>query len=71
MFFQRPKKCGGGYWLDRTYDDLFWLDLEFLISLHDDLVYLIHFKVIGARSNKFKDDFCCSDRNVRVQDYAA
>lgn len=23
VMFQRPKECGGGYWLGRTYDDCF------------------------------------------------
>lgn len=57
VFFQRPKECGGGYWLGRTYDDLFWLELEFPISLHDGLVYLIHLKDVEAISTEFDDNF--------------
>jgi len=57
VFFQRPKECGGGYWLGRTYDDLFWLELEFPISLHDGVVYLLHYEKVEARSNEFNDNF--------------
>jgi len=46
VFFQGPKECGGGYWLGRTYDDLFWLELEFPISLHDGVVYLLHYEKV-------------------------
>lgn len=37
VFFQRPKECGGGFWLGRTYEDCFWLELEFPVSLYDGL----------------------------------
>lgn len=57
VFFQRPKECGGGYWLGRTYDGLFWMELEFPTSLHDGLVYLIHLNEVEAMSNEFDDNF--------------
>ncbi len=57
VFFQRAKECGGGYWLGRTYNELFWLELEYPISLHEGLVYLIHLREVEARSNEFDDNF--------------
>lgn len=57
VFFQRPEECGGGYWLGCTYDDLFWLELEFPFSLHDGVVYLLHYEKVEARSTKFDDNF--------------
>ena len=41
VFFQRPKECGGGFWLGRTYEDCFWLELEFSVSLYDGLGFLM------------------------------
>ncbi|ASO23507.1 hypothetical protein IHB14_000197 [Salmonella enterica] len=57
VFFQRPKECGGGYWLGRTYDGLFWLELELPTSLHDGLIYLLQLKKVEALSNEFDDNF--------------
>ncbi|STT06551.1 Uncharacterised protein [Klebsiella pneumoniae] len=28
VLFQRPKSCGGGFWLGKTYDGVFMLELE-------------------------------------------
>lgn len=33
MFIQRPKECGGGYRLDKTYDDAFIFEIERPVSL--------------------------------------
>jgi len=33
VFFQRLKEYGGGYWLGRTYEDCFWLELSWCGSM--------------------------------------
>lgn len=40
VFFQRPKKNGGGFWLGRTYDGLFWFEISDPTSLSQGLLYL-------------------------------
>lgn len=57
VFFQRLKEYGGGYWLGRTYEDCFWLELERPTSLHAGLVYLVRLNTVAARSDTFDDDF--------------
>lgn len=36
-FFSVPRSAAGGGWLGRTYEDCFWLELEFPVSLYDGL----------------------------------
>lgn len=52
VFFQRPKNCGGGYWLGRTYEDCFWLELEFPVSLNDGLVFLLEVTRVEQRNDE-------------------
>lgn len=40
VFFQRPKENGGGFWLGRTYDGVFWLEISSPVSLSQGLLYL-------------------------------
>lgn len=42
VFFQRPKHCGGGYWLDRVYDFSFLFELPMPVSLSDGIRHLQH-----------------------------
>lgn len=41
VFFQRPKECGGGYWLGRTYDNVFIIEYEKPTSLFDGLRFIL------------------------------
>lgn len=57
VFFQRPKECGGGYWLGRTFDDSFIFGCEYPVSLNYGLRFLICMEEVEARANDFDDDF--------------
>lgn len=57
VFFQRPKECGGGYWLGRTYEDCFWLELERPVSLFDGLGYMMEVNRMLENAQGFDDDF--------------
>ena len=57
VFFQRPKECGGGYWLGRTYDDVFMMDYWRPVSLNEGLAYLLTVKQVEAKSNEFDANF--------------
>ncbi|KLV42483.1 hypothetical protein QRZ63_19215 [Citrobacter youngae] len=51
-FFQRQKECCGGFWLGRIYEDCFWLELDFPVSLHDGLGFLIEVTRVEQRSDE-------------------
>ncbi|MCA7832541.1 hypothetical protein LE036_02195 [Escherichia coli] len=57
VLFQRGKQFGGGFWLGKTYDGLFMLELEYPVSLHDGLVYILHHSSVAANFMDFDDDF--------------
>lgn len=57
VFFQRPKECGGGYWLGRTYDDVFMMDHWRPISLSEGLAYLMTVNQVEAKSDEFDANF--------------
>ena len=57
VMFQRPKECGGGFWLGRTYDDCFWFEFDRPISLHDGMVYLVTAGEVESKAHLFDDDF--------------
>lgn len=40
VFFQRPKENGGGFWLGRTYDGVFWLEILVPVSIAQGIAYL-------------------------------
>ena len=56
MLFQRQKQYGGGYWLGKTLDDLFMLELEHPVSLHDGVVYIVQYGKAAANFMDFDDD---------------
>ncbi|WP_338463883.1 hypothetical protein [Franconibacter daqui] len=57
VFFQRKKEHGGGYWLGRTYDDVFIIEYECPISLHEGIIFINQTGSIAATTNDFDDDF--------------
>ncbi|HHO9698589.1 TPA: hypothetical protein ACRZGO_001230 [Citrobacter braakii] len=61
VFFQRPKECGGGYWMGRTYDDCFWLESDYPVSLSDGLGYLIVITKVESTSHEFDANYSLFD----------
>ncbi|HDR2353297.1 TPA: hypothetical protein QCH65_000441 [Enterobacter roggenkampii] len=57
VMFQRPKECGGGYWLGRTYDDCFWFEFDRPTSLGDAIEYIIGYEKVSKNYLEFDDDF--------------
>ncbi|MFP8620397.1 hypothetical protein ACLH2L_09885 [Klebsiella grimontii] len=57
VFFQRPKECGGGYWLGRTFDNVFMLELEYPVSLHEGIIFLNQLTEVADKFMDFDDDF--------------
>lgn len=57
VMFQRPKECGGGYWLGRTYDDCFWFEFDRPTSLGDAIEYVIGYEKVSNNYLEFDDDF--------------
>lgn len=57
VFFQRPKECGGGYWLGKTYDDCFMLELDRPVSLAEGIRYKILAERVASTAHLFDDDF--------------
>lgn len=53
VFFQRPKECGGGYWLGRTFDDVFMIEYERPVSLNEGMRFLMIVDEVEANSNEF------------------
>lgn len=56
VFFQRPKACGGGYWLGRTYHDVFMIEYERPVSLNEGMRYLILVDEVESKSDEFITD---------------
>ena len=61
VFFQRPKECGGGYWLGRTYDDVFMIEYERPVSLNDGMDFLASMKKVEAKSDEFDPNYSLFD----------
>lgn len=61
VFFQRPKECGGGFWLGRIYEDCFWLELEFPVSLYDGLEFLMEVTRVEQRSDEVDANYSLFD----------
>ncbi|WP_435953224.1 hypothetical protein [Dryocola sp. BD626] len=57
VFFQRPKECGGGYWLGRTCDGFFLFGIERPVSLLEGIQYLLVVERVEKRHLEFDDDF--------------
>lgn len=51
VFFQRPKECGGGYWLGRTYHGVFMIEYERPVSLREGMIYLTKLTNFEVNSN--------------------
>lgn len=57
VFFQRPKECGGGYWLGRTYDNVFIIEYERLTSLNGGMIFLLSLKEVESKSDDFNPNY--------------
>ncbi|HDX5345360.1 TPA: hypothetical protein ROI66_004315 [Citrobacter sedlakii] len=57
VLFQRMKVHGGGFWLGKTFDGVFMLELEHPISLHEGIVYILHCDRVAQNFMDFDDDF--------------
>lgn len=57
VFFQRLKEYGGGFWLGKTYHDVFMLVFERPTSLFDGIVFIQQSKSAERNSTTFDDDF--------------
>ncbi|WP_213672548.1 hypothetical protein [Raoultella ornithinolytica] len=57
VFFQRPIECGGGFWLGKTFDGLFMLEMDRPVSLHDGLCYIVQHMNVSEDFMDFDDDF--------------
>ncbi|WP_313188941.1 hypothetical protein [Pantoea sp.] len=55
VFFQRPKEAGGGFWLGRTYDFVFIIELPRPVSLREGIIYLQHFSRESAYPSDLPD----------------
>jgi len=61
-FFSVPRSAaGGGGWLGRTYEDCFWLELEFPVLLYDGLGFLMEVIMIEQRSDEFDANYSLFD----------
>lgn len=54
VFFQRPKEAGGGFWLGRTYDFVFMIELPCPVSLREGIIYLQQLHYGSAASSDFQ-----------------
>ena len=57
VFFQRSKESGGGYWLGKTYDYFFMLEIERPVSLSEGIQYVILSDRVSQTAHLFDDDF--------------
>ncbi|ELY4798871.1 hypothetical protein SM104_004043 [Cronobacter sakazakii] len=57
VFFQRSKECGGGYWLGRTCDSVFMLEITWPVSLNQGSLFLIEQGTNGSTFGLFDSDF--------------
>ena len=58
VFFQRPKKNGGGYWLGRTFDGVFVLEILEPVSLSQGIAYLLKLSAEIENHQQPDDNFC-------------
>lgn len=57
VFFQRPKECGGGYWLGRTFEGVFMLEFEAPVSLSQGILFLLQPEINKFEKQLPDDDF--------------
>ncbi|MDU5838393.1 MAG: hypothetical protein E6Z53_15220 [Pantoea sp.] len=57
VFFQRSRESGGGYWLGRTYDFVFIIELPQPVSLHQGILFLNSLEPQSTFKPESADDF--------------
>lgn len=57
VLFQRPRVYGGGFWLGKTYDGVFMLELEHPVTLSDGIEYIILSSRVAENFMDFDEDF--------------
>ncbi|MDW7503742.1 hypothetical protein [Klebsiella pneumoniae] len=57
VLFQRPKSCGGGFWLGKTYDGVFMLELDRPVPLREGIKYIIVSSRVAENFMDFDEDF--------------
>ncbi|WP_194391741.1 hypothetical protein [Klebsiella variicola] len=57
VLFQRPKSCGGGFWLGKTYDGVFMFELDRPVPLSEGVKYIILSSRVSDNFMDFDDDF--------------
>lgn len=57
VFFQRPKECGGGYWLGKTYDFVYMFEIPYPVSLRQGMEFMDEAEGFGAHKPASVDDF--------------
>ncbi|WP_346827238.1 hypothetical protein [Serratia inhibens] len=57
VFFQRLKEYGGGFWLGRTYHNVFILEFERPTSLREGILFIMQTKSVERNFPSFDDDF--------------
>ena len=57
VLFQRPKSFGGGFWLGKTYDGVFMLELERPVPLDEGIKYIIFSSRVAENFMDFDEDF--------------
>lgn len=57
VFFQRPKECGGGFWLGKTYDFVFMLEIPYPVSLGQGWDFIIEQEKPSTVKPEPLDDF--------------
>lgn len=53
VFFQRPKEAGGGFWLGRTYDFVFMIEVLQPVSLREGIIYLQQLSYVSAANSDY------------------
>jgi len=56
-FFQRPINSGGGYWLGRTFDFVFMIEIPRPVSLREVIMYLQNYARESSDPSDNIDEF--------------
>ncbi|EDV0343390.1 hypothetical protein ACX928_04945 [Enterobacter roggenkampii] len=57
VFFQRSREFGGGYWLGKTFDDVFAFEFCHPVSLSQGVRFLLNAGKTGKRYGDCDDNF--------------
>ncbi|ERK13260.1 hypothetical protein L579_0252 [Pantoea sp. AS-PWVM4] len=57
VFFQRSKESGGGYWLGRTYDFVFVIEIPYPVSLRQGIFFMDELEKGPPKEPDSPDDF--------------